>query len=96
MNPSLQTDGPRRTCVGCQSVDEQGALVRLTRDGAELRVDASRRRHGRGAYVHARRSCLTRAAKGGFSRSFRNAISGASIASIHQEILNVRSEGSNE
>ncbi len=96
MNPSLHSDGPRRTCVGCHTVDEQRALVRVTRDGEKLHVDDSCRRDGRGAYVHARSSCLSRATKGGFSRSFRTAIPGASITSIHQQILNVRSEGSNE
>ncbi|MCP4444199.1 MAG: YlxR family protein [Myxococcales bacterium] len=96
MNPSLPIDGPRRTCVGCHTVDEQRALVRVTRDGANLRVDDVTRRTGRGAYVHARSSCFAGATKDGFSRSFRSAISGASIASIHQQIQNVRSEGSNE
>ncbi len=96
MKPGLHIDGPRRTCVGCHTVDEQRALVRVTREGAKLRVDDFGRRDGRGAYVHARSSCLAGAKKGGFSRSFRTAIPGASIASIHQQILNVRSEGSNE
>ena len=96
MNLALSHDGPRRTCVGCHTVDEQRALVRVTRDGSNLRVDTSCRHHGRGAYVHAQDSCLTRAAKGGFARSFRTAIPGASVTSIHQQILNVRSEGSYE
>ncbi len=96
MNLGSSKDGPRRTCVGCHTVDAQRALVRVTRDGTLLRVDGRRRREGRGAYVHATSSCLARAAKGGYSRSFRTAIPGVSITSIHQQILNVRSEGSNE
>jgi len=96
MNLSLQIDGPRRTCVGCQTVDEQRALVRVTRDGANVCVDQLGRRSGRGAYVHPLSSCITRATKGGFSRSFRTAISGPSFTSMCQQILYVRSETSHE
>jgi predicted RNA-binding protein YlxR (DUF448 family) len=88
--------GPQRTCVGCRQVDQQRAMVRLTTDGALLLVDEGRRRPGRGAYLHARTSCMTRAEKGGFSRSFRRSIPRDSITLIREHILSVRSEGSNE
>ncbi len=83
--------------MGCRAVDAQAALVRVTREGMGLCVDTTGRRDGRGAYVHADRSCLARAAKGGFHRSFRTSISDESITWIRQQILNVRSEApSNE
>jgi predicted RNA-binding protein YlxR (DUF448 family) len=88
--------GPRRTCVGCRQVDEQRALVRLTTDGSRLVVDGAQRRPGRGAYLHAQAACMTRAEKGGFSRSLRRSIPRDSITLIREHILNVRSEGSNE
>ena len=88
--------GPQRTCVGCRQVDEQRALVRLTAEGSRLLVDGPQRRPGRGAYLHARATCLTRAEKGGLSRSFRRSIPRDSITLIREHILNVRSEGSDE
>ena len=88
--------GPRRTCVGCRQVDEQRALMRLTTDGTSLFVDDRCRRPGRGAYLHPRSTCLTRAEKGGFNRSFRRSIPRNSITLIREHILNVRSEGSDE
>lgn len=88
--------GPRRTCVGCRQVDAQDALVRVTTEDARLLVDGRHRRPGRGAYVHARATCLTTAAKGGFSRSFRRSISRDAITSIRQHIVDVQSEGSDD
>lgn len=88
--------GPQRTCVGCRQVDQQRALVRVTTVGTSLLVDGRHRRPGRGAYLHARTSCLTKAEKGGLSRSFRKSIPRDSITLIREHILSVRSEGSNE
>jgi predicted RNA-binding protein YlxR (DUF448 family) len=88
--------GPRRTCVGCRQVDAQHALVRVTAEGRCLLVDGRHRRPGRGAYLHARATCLTTAEKGGFSRSFRRSISRDAITLIRQHILDVQSEGSDD
>jgi uncharacterized protein len=94
--------GPIRTCVGCRQTDEQASMVRVTAKGHDLILDNARRNAGRGAYVHARNSCLAGAERGGFRRSFRISIERESIASIRKHIkhinvnVNVRSEGSNE
>ena len=53
---------PQRTCVGCRTVIAKRQLVRLVRtaDG-QVRVDPSGKAAGRGAYLHARRSCWSQA-----------------------------------
>lgn len=79
--------GPRRTCVGCRQVDAQSAMLRLTLAGQVLLVDDVVRSPGRGAYLHARQSCLTKAEKGGICRSFRKAIARDSITLIGAHIL---------
>ncbi|MGO8999210.1 MAG: YlxR family protein [Polyangiaceae bacterium] len=69
----------QRTCVGCGEADDASALVRLVlgprspgADGAApIAVDFAGGTHGRGAHVHARPDCLSRAAKSGLSRSFK-------------------------
>lgn len=89
--------GPLRTCVGCRRVDAQSALVRVTAEGHGLRLDIGHRNSGRGAYVHARSSCLAGAERGGFSRSFRISIERESIAPIRKHIqVMLKSEDSNE
>ena len=89
--------GPIRTCVGCRRIDAQSALVRVTAEGHDLRVDTAHRNSGRGAYVHARSSCLAGAERGGFSRSFRISIERESVASVRKHIeVNVKSEDSYE
>jgi hypothetical protein len=49
---------PERTCVGCGTVTAKRALVRIVRgpDG-EVRPDPTGKAPGRGAYLHASRSC---------------------------------------
>jgi len=49
---------PQRTCVGCGSVTAKRELIRIVRglDGI-VRPDPSGKAAGRGAYLHANRSC---------------------------------------
>lgn len=60
-----------RTCVGCGICDGASALVRLVVGPAdEVAFDLAGGSFGRGAYLHARESCLGKA-RGGLARSFR-------------------------
>lgn len=49
---------PQRTCVACRQVEGKRQLVRIVRapDGA-VQVDPTGKRNGRGAYLHASRTC---------------------------------------
>lgn len=73
---------PVRTCVGCKAAVPQAGLVRVVLVGGRLIADPARRAAGRGAWVHPTRECLAGAAKGGFARSFRAAISRKTAESI--------------
>jgi predicted RNA-binding protein YlxR (DUF448 family) len=49
---------PQRTCVGCREVQGKRQLVRVVRQAdGHVRLDATGKAAGRGAYVHAQRSC---------------------------------------
>jgi uncharacterized protein len=76
---------PVRTCVGCRARDVRSALVRVVaRDGA-LAIDRAGRLSGRGAYLHARATCVaTFARRGGFVRSLR-----CVVAKPEREMLRV-------
>jgi len=82
-----ESERSMRTCVGCgQAVPREGHadLVRLvlgprSPDGsAPVAVDLSGvklgGRSGRGAHLHARRECITKAAKSGIARSFKTKV----------------------
>jgi predicted RNA-binding protein YlxR (DUF448 family) len=76
-----ESAGARRTCVGCARADDPESLVRVVCGprsaggaSAPVAVDLAGGRHGRGAHVHPRRECLTRAAKNGLSRSFKTRV----------------------
>ncbi len=67
-NPAPQERRTRtRTCVGCGVRDDARAksgLVRVVARAGELEIDLSGRARGRGAYLHARPTCIDRAPRG--------------------------------
>ncbi|MBA3465525.1 MAG: YlxR family protein [Deltaproteobacteria bacterium] len=73
------SDSPRRTCTGCRAVSAQADLVRVAFDGTRLALDPKRRLPGRGAYVHARRSCVT---VPGLAKSLRRSVTPADISGL--------------
>lgn len=71
-------DGPRRSCIVCRASGETDALLRFARapDGA-VGFDVGERLPGRGAWVCATTTCLTKATDpkhGGFARAFDAAV----------------------
>ena len=57
---------PQRTCVGCREVQGKRQLVRVVRQAdGHVRLDATGKAPGRGAYVHATGSCWQNALSGG-------------------------------
>ncbi len=57
---------PQRTCVGCREVQGKRQLVRVVRQAnGHVRLDATGKAPGRGAYVHAHGECWQSALSGG-------------------------------
>ena len=52
---------PQRMCIACRRVQAKYTLVRLVRTPKGVLVDPKGKMNGRGAYIHASRSCGTRA-----------------------------------
>ena len=48
---------PKRTCVGCRTVQEKRSLIRIVRSPEGVKVDPKGKMTGRGAYLHNKRSC---------------------------------------
>jgi uncharacterized protein len=79
---------PERTCVGCRSKTEKGALIRVVRgpDG-RVSLDPTGRAAGRGAYVHPSRECLRLAVrKGNIGRALRASLGESEAARLVQEL----------
>src|SRR3954454_8366605 len=83
--------GPARTCGGCGQHDDAESLVRVVlgprvgQEASSVAVDVAGGSFGRGAHVHARKECLAKATKGGFSRAFKCRVE-ANAAEIAGEI----------
>ena len=66
---------PQRTCVGCREVLPKRTMVRIVR-AAEggVRVDATGKLAGRGAYLHDRRECWERGMKGALEHALKTTL----------------------
>ncbi len=62
---------PQRTCIGCRSVLSKRELIRIVRTEKGVFVDPTGKAAGRGAYVHALRSCWEQAIKGPINAALR-------------------------
>jgi predicted RNA-binding protein YlxR (DUF448 family) len=62
---------PMRRCVGCMEKYEKGELVRVLRTPeGNVKIDATGRANGRGAYLCKKRACFEKALKNrGLERS---------------------------
>jgi uncharacterized protein len=76
----------RRTCVGCRTVRELPALIRITADAAGNLLVNPRRAAGRGAYVCTSLRCLAEAwRRRAFSRALRRDLAGVDEAKVREQ-----------
>lgn len=66
---------PQRTCVGCREVLPKRTLIRVVRTADGVRVDATGKLAGRGAYLHNLRACWERGLKGALASALKTEIS---------------------
>ncbi|MBG0784191.1 MAG: YlxR family protein [Anaerolineaceae bacterium] len=62
---------PQRTCVGCREVLQKRALIRIVKGPDGVVVDLTGKAHGRGAYLHDKRSCWLHGINGGLDHALR-------------------------
>jgi len=62
---------PQRTCVGCREILQKRALIRIVRGPDGVVVDPTGKSHGRGAYLHDKRSCWLNGVKGSLGHALR-------------------------
>ncbi|HUG33256.1 MAG TPA: YlxR family protein [Anaerolineales bacterium] len=66
---------PQRTCVGCREILPKRKMVRIVRTTEGVRVDATGKLAGRGAYLHERRECWERGMKGALAHALKTTLS---------------------
>lgn len=75
----------RRTCVGCRTVRELPALIRITADAAGNLLVNPRRAAGRGAYLCPSLHCLAEAwRRRAFPRALRRDLPGADETAVRE------------
>lgn len=82
---------PVRTCVGCGVRDTRAALTRLVARDGRLEIDRPKHAPGRGAWMHARATCLEAfARRGGFVRALRCVIPKPERAALRAQFSEVQ------
>lgn len=66
---------PQRTCVGCRQVNDKRELIRVVRTPEGVRIDRTGKLAGRGAYLHALRSCWIKGLKGALANALKTQLS---------------------
>jgi len=80
---------PIRTCTGCGERAPRTALVRFVAEGG-LTADPTRRRPGRGGYLHARESCYEAfLARKPALRSLRRSVDRTARAALVEQLRHV-------
>ena len=74
---------PQRTCVACRAVEAKGTLVRVVRTPEGVFPDPRGKLPGRGAYLHARRSCWER----GITENLASALNTALTEADRQRLI---------
>jgi len=68
---------PQRTCVACRQTEAKVGLVRLVRTPDGVFADPTGKQPGRGAYLHAQRSCWERGIRHSLANALRTSLSEA-------------------
>jgi len=75
---------PQRTCVGCRETLSKLELMRIVRTPEGVMYDATGKANGRGAYLHAKRSCWERALKGGLASALKTELNNEDMEHLHR------------
>lgn len=65
---------PQRTCVACREILPKRSMVRIVNSPQGIVIDPSGKLAGRGAYLHAQRSCWERGLKGALASALKSEI----------------------
>jgi len=82
---------PQRTCVGCRQVLAKRSLIRIVRSPDGVRIDATGKLKGRGAYLHDVLSCWEAGLKGALAHALKTELTEAELVTLkeHQAKLPV-------
>jgi len=80
--------------VGCRSVLPKRALVRLVRRPEGVQIDPTGKLAGRGAYLHASRSCWKKGLKGPLEAALKVNLTPDDVQRLQQYMLTLDDEPS--
>ena len=79
---------PMRTCIACRACKPKKELVRIVKNGEQIKLDRTGKLNGRGAYVCNGADCLTKLGKAKIlNKVFSCEIEPSVYRSIEEELL---------
>ena len=82
---------PMRQCTGCREMRSKRDMIRVIKTAEnEICIDATGRKHGRGAYICPNMDCLKQAMKNrGLERSLKTAIPETVYQQLEEEMSHI-------
>ena len=82
---------PMRMCTGCREMKPKKELVRIVKTPeGEIKLDATGKLNGRGAYICKDENCLLKAQKSNaIARAFEMSVSGEIYALLEKELKGI-------
>lgn len=82
---------PMRMCTGCREMKPKKELIRVVKTaGGEIKLDATGKLNGRGAYICRDKECLTKARKSNaIARAFETNVSEDIYIGLETELDNI-------
>ena len=80
---------PQRTCVACREVLTKRSLIRIVRTQDGIKIDPSGKLTGRGAYLHAQKTCWNRGIQGALASALRTELSANDLERLREYAKNL-------
>ncbi len=90
----MQKRAPLRKCIGCGEMIEKKDMIRVIKTKENIiRIDATGKANGRGAYLHKQKECFDSAMKSkGLERSFKMSIPSDVYEKLGKELIDIEAK----
>lgn len=84
----LNKKQPTRTCIACRKQNDKNNLIRIVKNGEEIKLDVSGKLNGRGAYICNSLDCIEKCIKSkAINRTFKTNVGPEVYSKLKEDFL---------